>query len=67
MALTFAKIARQTHDDFRRKHSCSAARKAYDTVARLIQKVDLSDEDSQAARSGLAQVKIELLTLGETF
>ena len=41
-ALTFVKIARQSRDDVRKKRNCKAARRAYETVLRLINKVELN-------------------------
>lgn len=66
-ALTFTKIARQTHDDIQKKRSCRAARKAYDTVLSMIPKVDLNDSDRRVARKGLTQLKSDLEALGEVF
>ena len=66
-ALTFVKIARQTRDDLRRKRNCRAARKAYDTVAKLVTKVELSAENGRVVRLGLAELKKELEALGEAF
>jgi len=66
-ALTFVKIARQTRDDLRRKRNCRAARKAYDTVAKFVTKVDLSAESVRMVRLRLAELKKELEALGEAF
>ncbi len=66
-ALTFVHIARQARDESRRKHACSAARKAYDTISNLLPRVHLSNSDSQVASRRLAQLKAELQSLGESF
>lgn len=66
-ALTFAKIARQTHDDLRKQRICSAARKAYDVVVTMIQKVELTADDRGEVKRGLMQLQSELRALGETF
>jgi predicted anti-sigma-YlaC factor YlaD len=65
--LTFVKIARQTHDHLQKKRNCRAARKAYETVAKLAQKVELSTEKGRAMKLGLARLKAELEELGERF
>ena len=66
-ALTFVKIARQTRDVSRRKRTCRAARKAYETLAKFIQKVDLSTESARQVGLGIKQLKSELESLGEVF
>jgi hypothetical protein len=66
-AFTFVKIARQTENTFRRERSCRAARRAYETVLSLAQKVDLSAKDSDLTRSGLTKLKTDLEDLGEVF
>jgi predicted anti-sigma-YlaC factor YlaD len=66
-ALTFVKIARQTHDHLQKKRNCRAARRAYETVAKLAKKADFNTENGRAMRLGLAQLRAELEELGETF
>lgn len=66
-ALTFVKIARQTRDDVRRKRTCRAARKAYETLTKFVKKVDLSAENGRRISLGLEQLKAELESLGEVF
>jgi ATP-dependent Zn protease len=66
-ALIFAKIARESRDNIRKKRNLGAARKAYDTMQRLMGKVEMGDRDTQFLHQGLAQLKNELLELGETF
>ena len=66
-ALTFANIARQAHDSARKERNCRAARKAYDTVAKLFRKVNLNDVDRQTVIDGLLQLRKELEALGEKF
>lgn len=65
--MTFVQIARQTENESHRKRSCRAARRAYDTVAKLAQKAGLTKQDSAVVRQGLAQLQKELRALGETF
>lgn len=66
-ALTFAKIARQTHDGLRKQRICRSARKAYETVVNLVQKVELTANDRGELNRGLAQLQSELRALGESF
>ena len=66
-ALTFISIARQTKDDVRRLRNRRAARKAYETVLKLIDKVDLNDLDRVRVVQALGKLKTELEVLGETF
>jgi hypothetical protein len=66
-ALIFAQFAQQTDVDSRRKRNCDTARKAYDMVVNLIQKVELSAKDRLAVQRRLAQLKPALEALGEKF
>jgi hypothetical protein len=66
-ALTFVGIARQTRDQVRKRRNCMAARRAYDTVMRLVDKIQLSVEDRRAVSHGLKRLRTELETLGEVF
>jgi hypothetical protein len=66
-ALTFVQIARKTSDDSRRKRTCRAARKAYETLEKFVNKVDLSIEQGQKLALGLKRLKSELEVLGEVF
>ena len=63
-ALTFLQIARETSDDLRKNRNTSAARKAYQTVARLALKTKLRDDDRRIVIKRLEQVKSELEALG---
>lgn len=65
-ALTFVKVARQTRDEVRKKRNCMAARKAYETVMKLINKVDLNGQDARAVTLALNQLRSDLEGLGET-
>jgi|SRR5215471_6067881 len=66
-ALTFVEIARQTSDDSRRKRTCSAARRAYESVQKFVNKVELSAEHGKQVALGLKRLKSELEGLGEVF
>jgi hypothetical protein len=66
-ALTFVKIARQTRDESRRERTCRAARKAYETLTKFVNKVNLDAENGRQVGLGLKQLKSELESLGEVF
>jgi hypothetical protein len=66
-ALTFVKIAQETRDEIRRKRNCVAARKAYETVMRLVPKVELNAQDAQVVTLGLNKLRSDLEGLGEAF
>ena len=66
-ALTFVGIARQTGDQIRKRRNCMAARRAYDTVLRLADKVQLGVEDRRDVSQGLKRLRTELEALGEVF
>lgn len=66
-ALTFADIARTAEDAEERERNRRAARRAYDTIVRLINKVELNSEDANVMRSKLARLKSDLSGMDETF
>ena len=66
-ALTFVTIARETNDGARRSRNIRSARKAYDTVIRLSQKLRPPDDDIQAIDEMLEELKTKLADLGEVF
>jgi hypothetical protein len=66
-ALTFVKIAQETRDEIRRKRNCVAARKAYETVIRLVPKVELNAQDAQVVTLGMNKLRSDLEGLGEAF
>jgi hypothetical protein len=66
-ALTFSNSARITDDPARKRRNRRSARKAYDTIARLAKRVDLSETEAAEIRQCLQRLKCELLALGETF
>lgn len=66
-ALIFAKSARETTDNSRRKRNVLAARKAYNVLTKLSSKVDLSLSDKALMKRGLNRLKAELEQLGEIF
>ena len=65
-ALTFTGIALQTTDPVKRQRNQRSARNAYDTVLRLLSKVEISESDARILGSNLERLKSELRELGET-
>ena len=66
-ALTFAGIALETNNATKKKRNQESARKAYDTVLRLLPNVELDEGDAQSVRTNLQRLKSELQLLGEVF
>lgn len=66
-AFTFVKIAKQAGDRVRRERNRAAARKAYETVLRFLNKVETGDEDLRLITGALGQLRSELEILGESF
>jgi len=65
--LTFTGIALQTEDSIKRQRNCRSARKAYDTVLKMIKKVDISENDARILYRNLHRLRSELVSLGEVF
>jgi len=66
-AFTFLRVARQTDDPIRKHRNCRAARRAYDTVVKLMGKVRLNKQDRQTVVLGLEHLRSELQEFGEAF
>ncbi len=66
-ALTFVKIAQRTRDEVRKQRNRRAARKAYETVIKFMERVELRTEDMRILARGLKQLRSELQSLGEEF
>lgn len=66
-AMNFVKNAQATKDDFRKKRNCRAARRAYEVVAKLNAKVELSPDDKLVVGQRLQELRTELEQLGEMF
>jgi hypothetical protein len=66
-ALTFLQIASQTEDGVRRQRNLEAARRAYNTVLRLMERVTLSEQDTQILSLGLEELRFKLQQFGEVF
>ena len=66
-ALTFTRIASQSEDPVTKWRNRRFARNAYDTVLRLLAKVELSESDARILADRVKRLKSELRELGETF
>lgn len=64
-ALTFTGLALNAKDRVKRERNQRAARKAYDTILRLIDRVTLSEEEASFFEKNLSRLKRELVDLGE--
>ena len=67
VGLTLSGIALGAIDKEKRRRTASAARKAYDTIARLRQYVVLTDTEEAKLDRHLLRLKGELQSLGQTF
>jgi len=67
MALTFADVASRTSVAARSERSRKEARKAYDTVLRMMNRVKLLPAETAELEERLAALKSELRRLGEIF
>jgi len=65
--LTLAKAARDTQDAEKKRRNQKSARKAYDTIVRMLKKVTPTDADARQLNASLHQLKNELIQLGEIF
>ena len=66
-ALTFSGIALQTDNDIKKKRNQQSARKAYETIRKLMNNVDLDERDAHMLHTNLDRLKSELQRLGEVF
>jgi hypothetical protein len=64
-ALTFTSMALTAENGVKRERNRKAARKAYETVMRLSQKVHLTDAEARDLNRGLKRLRSELADLGE--
>ena len=65
LGLTMSQIAREAVYDDKRGRSRANARKAYDTVIRLIPKIAPTAKEENEIKRGLAQLKSALRQIGE--
>jgi hypothetical protein len=66
-ALTFTGLALNAEDTAKRDRNQRAARKAYDTIVHLIERVTLTENEANFFEENLSRLKRELIDLGETF
>ena len=64
-ALTFTGIALGSDNAVKKDRNRRSARKAYDTVLRLMNKLDVDERDVQLLRTNLERLRSELQMLGE--
>lgn len=67
IALTFASIALEKGDSERRRRTAEAARKAYDTITRLWEDIDLGEAERHKLEGKLGRLKSQLEKLGQRF
>ena len=65
--LTFAKAALDSRDEDKKLRNQKSARKAYDTIVRMLNKITPSKADAQQLHENLQQLKNDLIQLGESF
>lgn len=65
-ALTFTGLALETDDGLKKERNRRAARKAYDTILHLIDRVTLTDDQAEFFEKNLVQLKSDLVKLGES-
>lgn len=64
-ALTFTGLALNTDDPAKKDRNQRAARRAYDTILRFMQRVTLTEDEARFFEENLPRLKGELITLGE--
>lgn len=64
-ALTFTQLALQAEDGVKRERNQRAARKAYDTILRLVGRVTLTDDEARSMGKSLERLRSDLIRLGE--
>ena len=65
VGLTFSHMALETQDSEKRARTRRAARRAYDTVLKLSEKVPLTNQDAESLARNLLRLKCDLALLGE--
>jgi hypothetical protein len=65
-ALTFTALALQAQDREKKERNRKAARKAYDTITRLISRVTFSEVEANAFKENLERLRSDLIKLGES-
>lgn len=64
-ALTFTGIALRTTSGEKKQRNLRAARKAYDSIGRLLQKTELEEAEAHELNRDLQRLRAELIDLGE--
>jgi hypothetical protein len=64
---TFVEAALSSDDPEKKRRNQKSARKAYDTVVRMLKKITPNDADAQELNAGLQRLKADLVELGEVF
>jgi hypothetical protein len=65
IGLTFMDMAETTHDVAKRQRNHANARRVYDTVVRLMQKLSLDDTQREELTERLARLKSRLQKVGQ--
>jgi thymidylate kinase len=65
--LMLAKAALSSHNAEKKQRNQKSARKAYDTIVRMVKKITPTDTDARQLNDGLHQLKADLIELGEIF
>lgn len=65
--LTLAKAALTTGSAEKRERNQKSARKAYDTIVRILNKITPTEADAKELNDSLDELKANLVKLGETF
>ena len=64
---TLVEAALSSDDPEKKRRNQKSARKAYDTVVRMLKKITPNDADVQELNAGLQRLKADLVELGEVF
>jgi hypothetical protein len=67
VGLTFSGLALAATDEEGRRRTTGIARRAHDTIIRLRQNIELTDNQTTELDRNLLRLKLELQTLGEVF
>jgi hypothetical protein len=65
VALTFSGIALAATDEATRRRTTMVARRAHDTIARLMGRIELTDAERDKLDANLQRVQTELQSLGQ--
>ena len=65
--LTLARVALSTPNGEKKRRNQKSARKAYDTILRLLKRITPTDADARELNIRLHELKDDLIQLGEVF